>query len=429
MGTLILLIGLALIAFLALAGVPVVVASLLSGTVVLLLSSLDLYEGLAVTFMGGFSGFVTKFFLVFLFGAIFGKIVEISGATETIARVVVNKFGEKYIMVGIIIAAAIMVYGGVSLYVCLFAIYPIAMSLFKKANLPRRLFPAAYVAGTCTFSMTSPFTPSVQNIIPTKYLGTDVTALAGPGIIVTIFTAVMVIWWMQRMGAKAKARGEGFVPLASDVEVSEDSKRPNMIISLIPLVVLIVSLNVLKFSIEGALFTGIIAALACYFPYIPKNLTVLWKHVTVAISDGVTAIVNTSSTVGFGTIIAATPAFAAFIPVVTSIDVNPLISASIGVTVLCGLCGSASGGLGISLPILSEVFLPMGVNPEALHRVSAVAASGLDSLPHNGGIVTFLNYSKVSHKEGYKDIFVVSVIVTIISLVLLFGIMAIFGYM
>lgn len=421
--------GLALLILLCVKGVPVILSSVVSASVVLLVSAADVQQGLMEQFASGLSGFVMKFFLLFFLGAVFGKLIEISGATESIARGIVNRFGEKYVLVGIIVTASVLCYGGVSVYVCLFALYPLAMSLFKKADIPRRLFAGAYMAGAGTFAMTSPFTPSVQNVIPAKYLGTTVGALPIHGTIVALFTAAFVIWYMHNQAKKLKKSGEHFIPLPSDVEIQENVKYPNMIISFIPLITLIVVLNVFKFSIEASLFTGIVVALICYLPYLPKNINEMWKHVSVATSDSVGAIMNTSATVGFGTVIAKSAGFASLIPIITNFEINPLISASVAVTVLAGMAGSASGGLGIAIPIVSEIFLPMGVSAEALHRVAAISSSGLDSLPHNGAVVTFLNYSKTTHKEGYWFIFVVSVLTTVASMILLLALMAVTGYM
>lgn len=429
MGIFALILGLVCLAYLCLRGVPVVFASLICSTLVLVLTAVNVFEGLRDVFMPGFAGFVTKYFLIFFFGGLFGKIVEVSGAAETIARVVINKFGEKYVIVGVIVATAVLCYGGVSVFICLFAIYPLAVSLFKKADIPRRLFVGAYMAGGATFAMTAPYTPSVQNIIPTSYLGTHVSACAGPGVIVALFTAVLVTLWMQREVVKAKERGEHFVPHPDDYDLDEDAKRPSFILALIPLITLIVVLNVFKFSLEGSLVTGIAVATICYFASVPKNLEVIWKHVTDSTVGTAGVITSTSATVGFGTVVAASPAFESILPKITSLPLDPLITASVATAVLAGLAGSATGGLAIAIPIVSKIFIPMGVDADALHRVAAVGSSALDTMPHNGATVAFLNYSKTTHKEGYGNVFVCTVIITIMSLILLFILLALFGYM
>ncbi len=427
MGVLVLLLGLVCLSLLALRGVPIVIAAFLSSLVVILLSGLPVLDTYKSVFMPGMTSFIANYFIIFLLGAFFGKIVELSGAAETIARTITGKFGEKYVAPGVIIAAAILTMGGVSVYVALFALYPISMSLFKRADMPRRLFAACYMCGAGTFTMTGPFSPAIQNVIPTKYLGTTVSAAAVPGTIAALFCAVLGIAYMQWRVNKVKVGGEHFVPLSGETVLDENAKRPNFILSILPLVILIFTLNVLKFPIEGALLAGFLSGIVFYFPYIPKDFAFLVKSFYQAITDATMAITNTGTTVGFGKVVASTAAFAGMIPAVTGIGGNPLIAAAVATTCLAGISGSSSGGLGIATPLIGEIFLPLGINPQALHRVLAVSSSGLDSMPHNGGVVTFLNFSKTTHKEGYFDIFVVSVIITLLQTILLITLISVLG--
>lgn len=418
--TLFLILGLALLMFLAYRGVPIIIATIVSGAFILLTSRMDLLAGLTTTYANGMGGYFSKFFLIFLLGALFGKVAEIGGATESIAHSVVRRFGAKYIVVAIILAGAILAYGGVNLFVALFALYPLSMSLFKEADIPRRLFPAAYVSDVATFAMTSPFTPAIQNIIPTQYLGTDVAAAAIPGSISSLFLAAGVIWYMNNQVKKAKAKGEHFELRNGEADSSiADRKKPHVILALAPMIVLLGALNAFKLSVISSLFLGVVSGLLCYIKYLPRSLNELWKHTAKATMDATTAIVNTSAAVGFGTIVAATPAFQSIITAVTGIGGNPLIAAGIATTALAGISGSASGGLGIAVPIVTKFFIPLGVNPEALHRVMVVACGGLDSLPHNGFVITLLTYAGLTHKQAYKDIAITTVLLPLLSLVIL----------
>jgi len=330
--------------------------------------------------------------------------------------------------VAIIVAGAILAYGGVNLFVALFTMYPLSMSLFKQADIPKRLFPAAYVAGVATFAMSSPFTPAIQNIIPTQYLGTDVTAAAIPGTISSLFLAFAVIWYMQRQVTKARAKGEHFVMTDMEMQkISEEERHhlereyPKLLFSLMPMIVLLVSLNIFKASVEVSLLLGILAGVICYFKYLPHAQDVIWSHIAKTTGDASNAIINTSAAVGFGTVVASTPAFQTAITTFTSIGGNPLIAAGIATTALAGISGSASGGLGIAVPIVAKYFLPLGVNPEALHRIMVVACGGLDSLPHNGFVITLLTYSGLTHKNAYKDIAITTAVLPLVSLAILIG--------
>lgn len=416
-----LVIGLIILTLLALKGVPIIVASLVAGVFILITSGMNIVDGISTAYMSGFSTYVKNYYIIFIFGAIFGKICEVSGATDSIAKTVVNKFGEKYVVLGIIIAAAILGFGGVSLFVALFALYPLAMSLFRRADIPRRLFPGAYIAGAGTFAMTAPFSPSTQNIIPMQYLGTQLSAGAVPGMIGTVFCAVLVCIYMQWRVKQVKKSGEHFVPIAEEnLSLTDDDNLPNIVISLLPLIILIIVLNAFGLSVMTALFIGIVAAILIYLKWLPHNFAVMWKHISSGASNGIMSIINTAATVGFGSIVAATPAFATLATKITDLAAggNGLVMASISVAMLAGISGSASGGLGIAVPIVSEIFLPLGINAQALHRVAVVSSSALDSLPHNGFIVTCLNYSKTTHKEGYFDIFVVSIVITIFEVII-----------
>ncbi len=417
-----LIIALLLLMFLAYRGVPIIVATIFCSIFVLITSRMPIIEGLSGTYMQGMAGFFQKFFLIFLLGAIFGKVMEFTGAAESIARSVINTFGKKYAMVAVVIATAILCYGGVSVFVVLFCIYPLAMSLFQKSDVPRRLFPAALLAGAATFSMTSPFTPSIQNIIPMKYLGTDTTAAALPGTIAALVLAALVIGYLQREVNKARRNNEPFddggAEVAVTVEEKKDKDLPNVWLCVIPMIILLAMLNVFKLDVIIALGSGVLLAIILLWKYVP-SIKELWEHIQKAAGNATFSIANTCAAVGFGTVVSQTEGFKMAIDAVTGIGGNPLLAAGVATTALAGIAGSASGGLGIAMPIIADHFLPLGVNPEALHRVVVMACGGLDALPHNGFVITLLVFSGLTHRKSYKDCFVVSVLIPLISLVVL----------
>lgn len=423
MTVLLLIISLALLMLLAYKGVPIIIATIAVSIFVLITSGMPVIEGLSVTYMSGMAKFFSAFFLIFLMGALFGQIYEVTGAAESISKKVIGSFGPKNAMIAVIVATAILCYGGVSVFVVLFCIYPLAMSMFREANIPKRLFPAALLAGAATFSMTSPFTPSIQNIIPMKYLGTNTTAAAVPGTIAAIVLAVIVIMYMQLQVKKARIIKEPF--LLEKLEhtneaVESEVKLPKLWQCFTPMIVLLVLLNVFKVNVIIALGSGVILAVIMMWSFIP-SVDDLWKNVQKASANATFSIANTCAAVGFGTVISSTPAFQVAINSVTNLGGNPLISAGIATTVLAGITGSASGGLGIAMPLVAEHYLPLGVNPEALHRVVTMACGGLDALPHNGFVITLLVFSGLTHKDSYKDMFAVSILAPLVSLAVLIG--------
>ena len=155
--------GLALLIILTMRGVNLLIAAPLTAFFVALLSGMAIFPQLANegdanflnSYMSGFSGFIASWFIMFLLGAIFGKLMEDSGAAESIAGWIIGKIGAKKAALAVVMACAVLTYGGVSLFVVAFSVYPMAVSLFKGANIPRRFIPAALAFGSTTFTMTS----------------------------------------------------------------------------------------------------------------------------------------------------------------------------------------------------------------------------------------------------------------------------------
>lgn len=121
--------------------------------------------------------YVKSFFPVFMLGAVFGKLMEDTGMAKSIAHTIIQKLGPKHAILSTVVSAAVLTYGGVSMFVVVFAVYPFAAALFKEAGIPKKLVPACIVLGAFTFTMDClPGTPQIQNIIPTNFLGTNVYA-------------------------------------------------------------------------------------------------------------------------------------------------------------------------------------------------------------------------------------------------------------
>src|SRR5215470_2442087 len=163
------------------------------------------------TFMGSAAQFLAQFFPLFLLGALFGKLMEDSGSVEAIARFMTERLGARRAILAVVLAGAIVTYGGVSLFVAFFVIAPMAEALFRAANIPRRLMPAAIGLGTLTFTMSAlPGTPAIQNAIPMPFFGTTPFAAPGLGIIASIIMLAFGLWWLARAEARARRANEGF---------------------------------------------------------------------------------------------------------------------------------------------------------------------------------------------------------------------------
>jgi H+/gluconate symporter-like permease len=421
------------------------------------------------TFMGGAAHFLAQFFPLFLLGALFGKLMEDSGSVEVIGHFMTEKLGTRRAILAVTLAGAIVTYGGVSLFVAFFVLVPMAQSLFKAADIPRRLVPAAIALGTMTFTMSAlPGTPALQNAIPMPFFGTTPFAAPGLGIIAAAIMLGFGLWWLSRAEASARRAGEGYdeaevahgtttdsqfrerATIASEFDPAEiehgvqAAASPTPLVALLPLVVvilvnLVMSLFVLPrldtsflaeerwggtslsavggvWAVVVALFSAILTLIALNYRRLPS----LRASMDAGANASVLPALSVSSLVGFGAVIAALPAFALVRDWVLSIQGGPLVSLAIATNILAALTGSASGGLTIALDALGETYLRLaseqGIDPALMHRVAVMSAGTLDSLPHNGAVVTLLAVCGVTHRDSYVDLFVVAIVGALLAL-------------
>ncbi|WP_432361004.1 GntP family permease [Sporosarcina sp. UB5] len=417
--------GLALLIYLTMRGVNILIVGPVSALFVALMSGMPLFAKLAdegqadfvTSYMGGFTSFIAAWYMMFLLGAVFGKVMEDSGAADAVAKWTVDKLGMKYAVLAIVAACAILTYGGVSLFVVAFSVYPMAISLFKQADLPRRFIPGTLALGSVTFTMTSAGSPEIQNWIPIPYLNTNAYAGWEVSIIVAVFMAVFGYWWLKRMITKAVNKGERFVGRESDPTFDTTRTLPNPILSMIPLAVVLIISYIFHDSLaQSALIVALLGGIIATYIVGRKYSTNFGAAVSAGTLGAIVAIGNTAAVVGFGGVARAVPAFKMAVEAMTSIPGSPLIGAAIAVSVIAGMTGSASGGQTIALPLIAPHYLDMGVNPEALHRVVAISSGALDSLPHNGYVVTTIqSICGETHRDAYGAMGALTVIVPVIG--------------
>lgn len=432
-----LIVSLVLLIYLTLKGINIIVAAILCSIILAVTGGLNLQTAMMENYMDGFTDYFSSWFLVFLLGAIFGKVMQETKSADSIAHWIKSTLGAKRAVFAVVAAAAIMTYGGVSLFVVGFAVYPIAVSLFRAANLPHRFIPAALVFGSISFTMTAPGSPEIQNIIPTDFFETRPTAGGFIGVICALLIMIVGAMWLGRMVKKAVDNGEEFsLPSTSlshkesaatitELEQNNDSKPkqtlPNIILAIIPLISVIVLLNILSsfFNPTVALLIALTVGITLTCTMMYKFLKVFWESLAIGAQDALVALANTCAVVGFGSVAAQVSVFENLVQGLVNMPGPPLLGLAIGVTVICGITGSASGGLGIALPTLAPIYLAQGLDPGAMHRVSALASGGLDSLPHNGYVVTTVRViCGETHKRSYKPIFFLSVVLPSVVMLL-----------
>ncbi len=481
MGLLGILVALGLLIALAYRGWSVLLLAPASALVAALFAREPLLAHWTQTFMGSAAQFLAQFFPIFLLGALFGKLMDDSGSVQTIARSMHQWLGAKRVILAVVLAGAIVTYGGVNVFVAFFVLGPMALTLFRAADIPRRLMPAAIALGTSTFTMTAfPGTPAVQNAIPMPFFGTTPFAAPGLGIIASIIMLGFGLWWLARAEALARRTGQGFDSYGAVVtSVAEDEfireratasrefdpaeidrgkhseNMPPVLVAALPLAVVILVNLLMSFvvlprldvsflaeerwgstslsavggvwSVAVALAAGIVTLLILNFRRLPS----IRGSMDAGANASVLPLVTVASLVGFGAVVAALPAFAVVRDWVLSIGGGPLVSLAVATNILAALTGSASGGLTIALYALGETYMRMaaeyGIDPALLHRVAVIGAGTLDSLPHNGAVVTLFAVCGSNHRESYFDVVMVAIVGAIVALVAIIVLGSVFG--
>ena len=461
MGTLAIIISLALLMFFAYRGISVLILAPIMAAIAILLSGDMIYmmPQYTETFMAALGGYILKFFPIFLLGALFGQLMVDSGAASSISNWIMQKLGHNRAILTVVLACGVLTYGGVSLFVVAFAIYPIAKSMFQAANIPKRLIPGAIALGSFTFTMTAlPGSPSIQNAIPIPFFGTNVFAAPGIGVISGLVMFGLGCMWLQSRASKAHKNGEGY-----GIDTQEGEKLENGVTSQGQMPVFLAFLPLLLVIGVNALFTYIIfpsmdfTSFTELYPKLdPSKQTGLWALVIALVVaclslvllrlgkwnnlketvnkgalGSMLPIFNTASEVGYGAVIASLAGFVIIRDMVLNVSSNPLISEAIAMNILAGITGSSSGGMSIALSTLGADYLAManaaGINPELLHRIAALAAGCLDTLPHSGAVITLLSICGMTHKQSYGNVAMCTVLIPMISVTVAITLGTLFG--
>ncbi|WEV78984.1 GntP family permease [Janibacter cremeus] len=473
-------VSLGLLMYLAYRGINVLILAPILALLATLMAGGPMLATYTQVFMPALGGYAITYFPLFLLGAIFGKVMDVSGSAKAIADFIVTRIGASRAILAITLACGILTYGGVSLFVVAFAVFPIAAALFKEAGLPKRLIPATIALGSFTFTMTAlPGTPAIQNAIPAPFFSTNAFAAPGLGAIAGLIMLVGGVLWLDRRAKKLIAAGEGYEPpviagggfpgfgrkkAAEEqprVEHSDQDdhlmERPHVPVWLafLPIVVVIglnyalvnwifpsMEFEYLQQEAYGSVgidkVAGIWGIIVALVAAIVLNLGTNWgriQDVKATVNEGTMGsllpIFNTASEVGYGAVIASLAAFTTIKEAVLGVSGNPLVSLALSVNVLAGVTGSASGGMSIALEALGDQFRTMaveqGIDLELVHRVTAIASGGFDALPHNGAVITLLGICGLTHRQSYKDIGVVAVLIPVIALVAVIVLGTLFG--
>lgn len=395
-------------------------------------------------------GFIKSYFPVFFLGSILGQLMGDSGFARNIAKAIVQKLGKDKALLAVVLPGSILTYGGVSLFVVVFAIYPFAAALYKEANIPKRFIPGAIVTGAFTATLGAfPGSPQIQNIIPATFFGSTIFASPGIGIVTGVVLWTACILYMHSQHKKAAATGEGYgttglinEPLLSETQVGTTT---NGWIAAFPIFVVLAIIFYINYNVvwdpallapykamklpmvapsiknvqsSWALICGLFAGVLLIIGLGWKNFSGgpkgVIKSLNVGTNGSIMAILNTACLVGFGSIISTSEGFKHISEFLMGIQIGstPLWSQAITINILAAITGSASGGVSIALDLMGHQWLEWGIQSgvpiDVLTRIAAIASGGLSLTPQNGALITLFTVCGLTHKQSYKNILVLT---------------------
>lgn len=438
-------------------GVNVLVLAPLCAIMAVLFQPRDL-SGTGITlayytqvFMNSLGKYVIQYFPLFLLGAIFGKLMSDTKAAKVIGETISRKVGAKHAILATVLACALLTYGGVSLFVVAFCVFPISLSLFAEAGIAKKHIPGAIALGSFTFTMTAlPGTPAIQNAIPMPFFGTTAFAAPGLGIIAALIMFSVGMLWLTH--SSKGSQGD----LEKKAIITENENLPSFWLALTPLLI-VIGVNFLfsQFLIPNwdtsylalpgfggtdvrtvlglwAIIISLTKAIFFILLFMRKYNKQMLESLNQGTMGSLLPIFNTASEVGYGAVIASLAAFAVLKDAVMNIAPgNPLISEALAINALAGITGSASGGMSIGLAVLAERYIELAqqlnISPELLHRVASLSSGGFDTLPHNGAVISLLTICGLTHRESYKDIFMVAVAIPVLATITVITLGTLFG--
>ncbi len=419
-----LLVGIILLCVLSFRGLHPIIVAIFSVVVLCLINQLDPVSSIFDSYMTGVSGYFKANFLVFLVGTVLGKFYLESGAAESLAIFLGKLFGTKRTLQAVFVMGFLLCFGGINSLVVAFAAYPIALQMFKKANLPNKFIPAIMCGGMWTFAMSMPFAPQIHNIIPMNYFGTSNGAALVPGLLCALAQMILVNVWCEFRVKRAVAKGKHFNwPRNLPAETGEEVQKnlPSPIISVIPMLLVVVCFDFIKWRIEISMLVAILSAIVLFYKYLDGGVNKVISCLGGGTTQAIGAIIATAAIVGFGTVVKTTVFYGFVTEVLAQASFHPYWMTLLVVNVCAAMLGSASGGISLMLETIGEnltAYAAQGYSLEAIHRIVSMGSTGLDTLPWNGTIVTVLDLTDQSYAEGFPDLFICCGLIPLVSCIL-----------
>ena len=431
LGAIGLLLGIAVLIVLSIKGISPILAAIIASLVVIITNGLNFFPSLITTWSGGLGGFVTSYLLFFCLAAVYGEMMKVSGAAESIANWLFRLLGAKWAPAATVIVTWILAYGGINVFVVVFAVYPIAMPLFRKANISKNLMPAIFIMGSVVILVCTPGVIAGLMYALSEGLHVPVTSAPILGVIALIISLVFSILYVTLRAKQLAKKGEVFEASPQDLAYiqNRDSQAakelPPLWTALIPMIVTIV----LKFILLGChwatmpvayttVVVGELLMILLQWKYLKDNLL---QTITNGFMSGITPMMLNAAIMGFAAIIKSCASFQVFVDFSKYLcEVwNPYLSAIVAINIFSGITGASMSGAQIFANTMAETYLGYGINAQAMFRIMSVASMGLDTLPHCPTFLAMANVCGVSTKKSYSHVFWCSVVFPIaLSLIL-----------
>lgn len=399
-------------------GVDVFTSTILVSFIIILTSRLDWWSALGF-YAKGYVGFVEGNLFVLVIGAVFGELMGESGCAETIANVITEKLGAKRVIFSITFLSTVFVYVGVSGFVVLFVLAPIAAIMMKQAGYPYRMIPGIiFIGATCSAML--PYAINITNIMPAQYLGTSMGSAPILGWVAFIVSICIGYFYMVYAAKKAAIKEGTAIDESKPVKiVPTRDDLPKFGIALIPLVLsvaLVLGLSNLTQMDTNAivvlsLFIGSLSiAVFCW-----KQLKGVRKILDKGVNNGISATMMAAAILGFSGVLQSCPGFQSVIDFAMNLDLNAYVTEFIGLNILAGILGSGTSAIAMFFEHLSDSLLAQGAHAGVLHRLAPACATGMNTLPNAGGMVAQLRWMNLSLAESYWYVFVTSVLAPMIG--------------
>ena len=414
--------------------------------------------------------YVKTYYPVFLFGAVFAKVMEDGGLAGAVAAKIVSAFGKERAILAVLVGCGVLSYGGLSVFVVAFVMYPLSAILFRQAGIPKKLLVATLWMGIFTYSMVAlPGSPQIHNIIPTAFFATTTWSGVFTGLLGAFLYFIVAWGWITYRYKTLAAKGEGYGNYTLNESKPINENLPDWRLAMLPLLIVLlgnlilsnpfhwnwayhwnesslVAFKDLKLSLLAAnvnrvqaiwsITIALVLGTICAILVGRKRLlakSALLRSLNIGANSSLGAIFNVASGYAYGSVVLTFPGFSVIKNALLSIDfgTGPLFSEVVTVNLMVGITGSASGGLTIALGMLGQEWLAwaqsIGMTPEILHRIVCIASEGIDSVPHSGALITLMAVCGLTHKDSYYDVFVLTLIKPLVALICV-GAYCLLGY-